>query len=410
MRIAHVIDYLPQSARYQEYSVAEHQARAGHDVVIITSDRVPRLFRRIDPKPEPGSCRVTKNFQLVRLRTFFEGFGVAVYMPSLGRVIRNFKPDAVHCHGLIYKLSLFQVSRLKRHVDFSLLIDVHESAYNTSPRSNVLKRMFHFVHRRAIERVTLPLVDHLVAVGEDERDFVCTELDISRETVHLIPLGVDCGRFRPSPDSRRSTRALLGLSDEVVVIHTGKINSQKDLHVLVRGLVELMKSCRRNLRVRLLVVGREDEPGYGAALQKLADESGQGDMILWREYGSEGELANFFRAGDIAAWPGLPSISILQAMSSGLPLILPSNLAHSALYTQNQNGLVFSRGNSDQLAQALAVLMDIKARQEMGRRSRELAMSRFSWESISSEFIALYQERVASPMARPKLTIRPYQR
>lgn len=103
-------------------------------------------------------------------------------------------------------------------------------------------------------------------------------------------------------------------------------------------------------------------------------------------------MKKVWSACDIAVWPGLSSISILDAASVGLPLVI-ATAAVEIYAVDNKNGFLFELDNIDELRKYLRKLIDNeKMRKEMSRRSRGLVERRLNWRSIAMQYLDAYNQ------------------
>jgi len=96
--------------------------------------------------------------------------------------------------------------------------------------------------------------------------------------------------------------------------------------------------------------------------------------------------------GDIGVWPGGPSISIVEAASTGLPVVIQSSPVE--IYSiEYRNGFTFGQGSVDELRKCLNTLItDARLRADMGRRSRLLVEEKLNWKKITLQYLEAYEE------------------
>jgi len=175
-------------------------------------------------------------------------------------------------------------------------------------------------------------------------------------------------------------------------VNAGKITRNKDNNVLIEAMPEVV---RRDPRAHLLMIGNAP-PEYRAELEGIIGRCGIATHVTWIPFAENAELPSFYSAADIGVWPGDWSITVLEAASCGLPLVLPDR--EYALYSvENENGILFERGSAPALAEALTALVsNDDLRGAKGRRSRELIEKKLNWDAIATETINVYQEVIAS--------------
>jgi glycosyltransferase involved in cell wall biosynthesis len=249
-------------------------------------------------------------------------------------------------------------------------------------------RWFYPAFRSVLMPVIRRSADSLVAVSDDTKSFMMRHYGLNANEIKVIRLGVDEKRFRPDPVARKSVRqSLLIPDDAVLVIYTGKIIPRKQVDILLKAIGMLAEDFPP---LQLLVVGYA-EPDYLARLKVLADELKIGNRIFWHGAVTQTELPAYFAAADIAVWPAEHSISFLEAMASGLPLVV-ANTPKSGEEVRYENGFIFQEGNIDDITSKLKVLISSsQLRESMGMASREAVEQHYSWHKIATQFLYLYQ-------------------
>ena len=104
-------------------------------------------------------------------------------------------------------------------------------------------------------------------------------------------------------------------------------------------------------------------------------------------------LPQFYNGADVGAWPGAHTISALEAVSTGLPCVLPfEERAYTTLH-ENRACAGFIRGDAGSLADTILKLLgDTALRTRMAARGRALAEKQLSWETIARRTLELYSK------------------
>lgn len=86
---------------------------------------------------------------------------------------------------------------------------------------------------------------------------------------------------------------------------------------------------------------------------------------------------------------GLP-VSMLEAMATGLAVVVPAITGIPEVIRHGENGLLFAPGDSADLAQKLdSIVSDASLRRRLGRKARETALLRFSRDTVYDETLRL---------------------
>jgi glycosyltransferase involved in cell wall biosynthesis len=205
---------------------------------------------------------------------------------------------------------------------------------------------------------------------------------------------VDTHRFRPGEKPFSRLRALRIADGSFVVGTVGKIAAGRG-H---REAIEVASTLPAN--VVLLHVGKGE---LRSELESRAAALGAGGRNFWAGY-AEDELPELYRAMDVFLFPASGSQqgqrAILEAMSSGLPVVALDVPGVSDLITHEREGLIAPRPAD--LGSALERLRrDPELTAQMGERGRARA-DEFGGES----FAAPAKEFYARLLARKSMTSR----
>lgn len=387
MRIVHVQHPYVPGLGYQENHLPRAQQDLSHEVHIVTTDFVPEKFRDASLDLSPGIHRdngvdIHRLPSVIRLRSIDD-----VVMKGLTAKLDQLRPDVIHSHGLLSFKSL-QTAQYARRRDTSLVFDVHVDNDNFHLDRPYKVAGFH-LYRSLFLRWLYGESTAVLPVNPLAKQFLERQLDAPPEKIRFLPLGVDTELFSPDRTRRLSIRETMGLSDDdPLVIFAGNIEPSKDLDLLLRAFARLSASDER---ARLLILGSGDD-GYLDSLAGLATELGVRSRTTFHDRVPHGELSDYYNAADVGVWPGKLGISIIEAIGTGLPIVVCDSTATSFL-VENDNGLVFTRGDVDALSDRLETyLRDPDLRASHASNAVELANERLSWDRIAERSIEIYRE------------------
>ena len=205
--------------------------------------------------------------------------------------------------------------------------------------------------------------------------------------VVVTPNGVDAERFSPDPAAREELRRAEGIGqDEVVALVVANSWSQKGVGVAIEALAAAPG--------RLWVVGYGDAERYGAR----AAQAGVAERV--RFFGTQTDVAPFYRAADVFLLPSLyeqASLAACEAAASGLPLVVTPVSGMEELVGAEEGGLFVER-NPVAVAQALSRLAEDGAlRARMGEAARRRAVE-FTWERSVESILAAYERLLGRPL------------
>ena len=203
---------MPQMG-YQDFMLAKWNARHGHDVHMVTSDRytpVPDYNNTWEPllgtRVIGTGLEQHVGVNVHRLRCLLE-VKRRVWLAGLGGKIEDIRPDVVFCHGTSSPLA-FALPAICKRLRIPLLMDNHQIF--DAQRRGLTGRLY-YLALVALTRWKLNgSVHQFLGVEQECSDFMIQEQGIPREKVDRLELGVDTDIFRPDDSAGRTARAEYG--------------------------------------------------------------------------------------------------------------------------------------------------------------------------------------------------------
>lgn len=219
------------------------------------------------------------------------------------------------------------------------------------------------------------------------REGLVNQEGLAADKVRVIYNGVDLDRFKSSPSLR--AKLFPGAERAKLIVLVG------NMHTDVKGQPTLIAAApevvARVPQAQFVLVGDgEKRKDFEAAAQ--AAGVGPNFMFLGRRT----DVADILAACDIAVLPsaaeGMPN-AVLEYMAAGLPVVATAVGGNLEVISDGATGLLVPPHDSVALAQALARLLDDDVLAlRLARRGRELVEQRFSFERLTGEVGALYEE------------------
>ena len=213
-------------------------------------------------------------------------------------------------------------------------------------------------------------------------------VNVAGDRIEVSHLGADATRFVKSDEYKAAGRALIGIgADDTLIITAGKFTEPKDIHILVRAFHAV--AAKRD-DIYLLLLGNGPE-AYMQRIRTLATSSDAGSRILFKDFASHSELPLYYNAADLGIWPGSHSITVIEAVATGLPVILPEEDQAYGILFKTDAAVGFKRGNPDSLSESvLKLLHDSNLRTKMTSNSLFLVKNTLSWRKIAERTIEIY--------------------
>ena len=194
----------------------------------------------------------------------------------------------------------------------------------------------------------------------------------------VIYHGISTEIFSPCPP-----RLLARREDEPHrILYSGQIAPEKGVNTLVDALRKLRR--RPGLEgTELSVLGAFQSEAYATQLKGRIAEKGLDGAVHFLARRPRPELADAFAAHDVLAFtselPEAFALTLLEAMSVGVPVVSTLCGGSAEVVRDGENGLAFRAGDSDDLAQKLAwVLNHPEEAAAMGRRASAEVAEKYS--------------------------------
>jgi glycosyltransferase involved in cell wall biosynthesis len=225
-------------------------------------------------------------------------------------------------------------------------------------------------------------VPALITVSENSARDIVRDFGVRRDTVRVVPVGVDTATFAPSPLPRVPGRIVSVASSD---------SPMKGARVLLEAVAKL--GTERD--VELVVVG---QPKPDGPVAQSVDELGIADRVRFVSGLPDRELAALFASAEVAVVPSLYegfSIPAVEAMACATPLV--ATRAGALPEVVGDCGVLVDPGNPSDLAAALGRLLDDEPqRRRLGAEGRQRVEQRFTWRAVAAATADIYRERIAA--------------
>lgn len=231
-------------------------------------------------------------------------------------------------------------------------------------------------------------IDLFVAPSHYYAALMRRRLELSEGQVKVVPNGIDLTGYLPAPE--KPSPPVLG--------YFARLCPEKGLDQLVEAYLVLKHRDRiPNLKLHIGgSLGPADEPFVLALEQRLRRHGAMRDTLL---------LPNPDRAAKQAFYRGLSVLSVpvrhgeafglfvIEAMATGVPVVLPAKGAFPELVKVSQGGLLFEPGKANALADAVeAILLNPDRHNTFSIAALQSARSLFTIDRMARDMAAIYQE------------------
>lgn len=266
----------------------------------------------------------------------------------------NSESEIIHVHDVDSSLM-----RLSANTGFESLGKISDNMYDLSEIKKPIIMTKHFLYSESLpkqyhdlELQLLNQMDEIICVSKKIEKKV-REMVPNKKVWH-IPNFVDTDRFKPlSLEQREKIRKSMNLQDKIVGIFVGRITEGKGLENLLNAWAIAVK---KNKNLTLIVVG--DGPKLDV-YKNMAIDIGIKNNVMFTGFTDSPEnnlqMADFYL--QVSESEGL-SISLLEAMSCGLPVIATDVGGTREVISSDKIGWLLQPGDSSTLSLKILELID----------------------------------------------------
>jgi len=325
MKIAHVglASFYTEGMTYQDNQLAEQNVRDGHEVLYI-SNAAKYVNGEVVYTGYEDSV-LSSGVRLVRLP--YETIVNAYLSDKLRKVnglyelLESFEPDVIFSHALCY-LSVFDVIKYKKaHPHVRFYADIHTDEKN-SGRNWVSLNIQHKIIYRHFYQKAYPYLEKFFFISRERKDFAVKYYGLPEDKMEFYPLGGTILGDVEYEKLRAEGRAELGAAeDELVFIHSGKLDAAKRTEELLRAFADVAE-----LKAKLFVCGSIPENME----EKLTALFAADERVSFLGWKSATELIKLLCACDFYLQPGSQSATMENALCCRTAVMLYPHKAYTA--------------------------------------------------------------------------------
>ena len=371
-------------------TLKESLEHAGHEVLIVTTS----------PK---AVCHYVKDGVLycpaILKRIYGYGLSNPVNIQRL-RIIQDFDPDIIHIHTEFSMgiFAQFAARKLKKPIVYTLHTMYDDYMFYVAPErfQNMVKPAAHVYFRKVANKATeiigpsLKVVEFLRRCGVERH-------------INIIPNTVDLSDFMPENVSRDDVAAIrtkLGIRDgDTAMCFVGRLGKEKSIDVLVEFFAA---HFRGDDAYKLFIIGDGPEKEN---LERQIVRLGVGAQVRLLGRIEHQFLPPYYHACDLfttASLSEMNSISMLEAMASGLYVIQRLDIYNKNQITPGENGNVFN--TAEEMAALLREEAALTPEQRALRRQKVTAFTqRYGEKEFIRAVLNVYERAMAEYKAKMKI-------
>jgi glycogen synthase len=355
--------------------LAQGYVSRGHEVHVLTShwgnlQKIEKVNEHLTINRIFAFRKAADNCTPLRMAAF-----CLCGIPAALRLSNSFKPDVVHCHFAVPVAPIGYILKLFKKIPFFVTFhggDVpgHQPE-QTEKYFRIIRGSMRFILKRATKCVSVS--KHLANSAK---------IGYGINNLTVIPNGVDTDIFKPDSNIKKDST--------VRCVFVGRFSREKRPQDPIEAASILLNRGIKNFKLIVLGSGPLEKE-----VIKKTEDLNICDYVEFKGWVGRETVTRILRESDIFILPseieGMP-VACLQAMSSGLAVVASSNKGALEVVKDGVNGIFADIGDCEGIANALECLItDENLRKKMGEKSREVACSSFSWDSVIDKYLDLFK-------------------
>ena len=361
-----------------QHRIVHELINRGHDVRVIA----PSTLWKNTVEDDKGS--IIYRTRGVRLPLYMNGKYSFSAFPFfyVKKIIKEFKPYVINvCSPYPISMSALAYAK-KKHIPVvgsihilpeNMLAPFQRSGFYEFLRRYTWAYLIYFYN--LVDWVTVPTETGATMYKEKGL----------KQQITPISNGVNTELFKPT-NNGDYLRKKIGLPKKPIVLYTGRINQEKNVDVLVKAI----SYVRKEIDAHFLICG---SGGMKKEIIKLTEDLQVSKNVTFIDFLDWDDYPNIYSLADVFVMPAeseLQSIVTIEAIASGLPVVVVNKGAVPEL-ASNNNGFVFKPKNSEEMAQNIVkILSDKKLQKAMSKQSIHLS-KKHSLTYIASQYEKVYE-------------------
>ena len=314
------------------------------------------------------------------------------------KLLKSERFDVVSSHstlaGIVTRLAVILLGKSRRSM--KIFHTAHGYLFHDD---NSMKKWVYILPEMLCGKVTdvLMVMNHEdLAIAKKYK--LCGKSD---QIYYINGMGIDLSRFQTSEGEplpcTAEQKASFGLSEEdFAFVYAAEFSKRKNHQLLLRGfasflgkLNEFGADCSTD-QIKLVLAG---DGALQDEMKALASQLGISEHVIFLGYIKN--IRELYTCCDVAVSTskieGLP-FNIMEAMACGLPVVASDIKGHRELIVDGENGLLFERGELDELTDRMVVVCNNNELRELFIKASAEKIKGFSLEAVMVEVMESYEE------------------
>ena len=246
----------------------------------------------------------------------------------------------IHHDSVMLWIIALMLKRRNKHI--KVFIYAHSDYSYFIPEKGMKK----IIYERLFKKNAL-FSDGIIAISESVKDSIVKKGNIASNKIKVIYNGVPLQNFKYY--ERKNDKNRLN------IVYVGRLLEEKGIQILINALCEKYEECE----VSCTIVG---DGVYSEKLKELVNYKKMDKNVKF--VGSQMDVYGYLKEADVFVHPAICDegfgITLVEAMSTGLPCIAFNKGAIPELISNNVNGIIVEETSAMALHEAIGKIIEFK--------------------------------------------------
>lgn len=376
------------------HALAEAQARAGHDVTVITLRQDPRPGTHTSPAPQSEIVNGVR-VERIDLPDSSPIFGLENIFPwvnamqdAMGTRAHSIyanlhePPEILHAHDWL-------VSQVTLDLSESFGVPAVATIHATERGRHqgwLPTSLSHAIDE--VERSLVHGVQHVVTCSQFMADEVASSLALDSSHITVIPNGSHLSDMALQPHAAAFIRQELGITAKPLLVFCGRLEWEKGAHTLIEALPEIRRQAP-GTEIVIAGLGSQEQ-----SWRQLATDTHVDAYVHFTGWLPEGSLHALISAADALIIPSLYEpfgLVALEGAALGTPLVVARTGGLCEFVEDEVTGLCFTPGDPTELARAVQdILTNSELAHFVATNARKKLGNEYDWHAVATKTLDVY--------------------
>jgi 1,2-diacylglycerol 3-alpha-glucosyltransferase len=370
-------------------SFREALTKQGHNVFIFAQsdenykDKIPFVYR-YPSLPLPIQADVP---------------AVIPVSPFVEQLLQFLKPDVIHTHHpfLLGQTAARRAEELSVPLVFTFHTQYTEYTHYFPLPQETIQEFLKGAVKNWLQEY-MQRCQHIVIPSESMKEILVDEYGL-RACYTVIPTGMDLDPYRHA--GGKALRAREGWQDNIVLISTGRLATEKNWSLLLESL---RKVYSEHPDMRMVIIGDGPEK---SALQEQAVELGIAERVVFTGQLPFEDIPSYLKAADLFVFASVTEtqgLVTMEALAAGLPVVAVDASGTRDIVENGRQGFLVP-DDPVALAEAINRLLDSPDLRKKFQRNALKRARIFDISKCAKQLVNVYEQAIADKAAERYVVI-----